>query len=141
MGPVLLDAMTDDELYKSPSPDKLCLQAPMIVVFMEDKSNIDVITDALQSTFLQLGTMAHDQGASRAYVVVGSNNYTVKLWRLRTFTCGHGPSANRYLHLETVRTEAACVRDEPVTDQSKWKVAKLIVVPPARLASLSFDCL
>ena len=74
-------------------------------------------------------------------MAAGSNNYTVKLWRLKSFACGHDPNTNRYLHLETLRTEVACVREEPVTDQSKRRVAKIIVVPPARLASLNFDCL
>ena len=87
---------------------------------------------------LQLGLLAHEQGTSKAYVVVGSNSYTVMLRRLKSITCGHEPNANRYLHLETLRTEAGCVREEPVTDQSKWKVAKLIVVPqPAWPALIS----
>ncbi len=95
----------------------------MTVGFMEAKNNTDVITNALQSKLFQLGTLAHEQGTSNAYVVVGSNNYTVKLWRLKTIICGHEPNSNRYLHLETMGTEAACVREEPVADQSKWKVA------------------
>ncbi len=84
--------------------------------------------------------MAWDAIANGAYVVIDSNIYTVKLWRMDSLKIGIVDNITRYLRIRP-GPKNIVFHERAVTDHKRYKAADLVASAPSKTAVDNFDAI
>jgi hypothetical protein len=140
LGKDLLDRIVSDPTYVSLGPANLYLQAPMLTCFMQCHADPTEMFKCVQSKLFIKGTLAWDTIENGAYIVIDSNIYTVKLWRMDSMKIGAADNLKRYLRIRS-GPKNIVFHERAVTDHARYKAADLVASPPSKTSVDNFDAI